>query len=182
MSYLAATGARVTTLKATAGNASSVGFDDDFKLTAEDLTVDVNISSGGVLSGLTTINWATSFPASGAGPAGYAIPTGGEPVYLDADRKLIRATTSDATLEVGGFVHINGALGFEKSQLELDVSGDLPADDVLHHRTRGRGGVFRVNVRVDDVSGHRHWRIVQGLEGREVGLRQQVVGLVHTRQ
>ena len=124
-------GKKYTTLAATASGISFVGFDDDFKLEAADLSVGVNVSKGGVLSGDTAIDWASSFPSSGGGPVGYELSTGGDPVFLDFDKKLIRASTSSATLEIGDFVHVSGAFGFEKSRLELDVDGTVfSADDV----------------------------------------------------
>jgi hypothetical protein len=114
-------------LKATANQVGFVGFGDDFKLELNNLEVGVNISSGGLLPGSTTIDWASSFPSpdSGVTPAGFAVNTGGVPVYLDFEGRQISATTDAAILQISEFVHVSGSFAFEKGD-DVAVIVDTP--------------------------------------------------------
>src|SRR5690606_17000614 len=41
---------------------------------------------------------------------------------------------------------------------------DLAPDDLRYDLTGGRGGIVRVDRRIDDMAGHRHRQVVEGCE------------------
>ena len=133
-------------LQATANQIGFVGFGDDFKLELHNLAVGLNISSGGLLPGSTTIDWASSFPdPAGPTPAGYAVNTGGAPVYLDFEERQISASTDAAILQISEFVYVSGSFAFEKgADVLATVSsplGDLPVPVPMEVMTIGASNV-----------------------------------------
>jgi len=101
-------------LKASANSVAFKGFSDDIvKLEVNELVVELNLASQGLY-----VNFAKSFEAEGDEPAGYKVETGGEPVYLDFDSEMIRATTGLATMILADFVYLRGGFAFQKKHEE----------------------------------------------------------------
>ena len=62
-----------------------------------------------------TINWMTSLPGVGSGPAGLEIPTGGTnpSVYLDSEGFIIGGGANQFTLQISEFIYLAGSFYFE---------------------------------------------------------------------
>ena len=91
------------------------------------------IVKGAPLLGNATIDFVERFKADPNAspdpiPAGYAVQTGtnSDPIYLDFESELIRASVEHATLTISEFVHITGSIAFEKGGIEtVQVTGGL---------------------------------------------------------
>ncbi|MDA1013526.1 MAG: hypothetical protein O3A00_03615, partial [Planctomycetota bacterium] len=121
----------------------SAGFADGgagiLELTAKDIDVQLNLGGPliqglGPLLGNATIDFVTSFPSADAATDGYAVATGttSEPIYLDFDSELIRASVAVATIQISEFVYITGNVAFEKGATKTVAVTDglLPISEV----------------------------------------------------
>jgi hypothetical protein len=62
-------------------------------------------------------------------PAGLQVDTGGEPVYLDFDTKLLRASVEQATLQLSEFLYLGGSFALEAGPShEVTVNSGIPPD------------------------------------------------------
>ena len=109
-------GVSYTALKAHADTVALYGFDaEDFQLSARGVDFKLNTASTG-----PALNFLTSFPSTGAAdPAGYDLPTGGDPVLMDMTGTTIGVSLNNATLRIAEFVHVSGAFAFEKGGTQL---------------------------------------------------------------
>ncbi len=109
-------------LKATAEQVAFVGGGDIFQLEANDVEVSMN-GSDTQFPFAPYINFVDSFPAETGDtdgdelfdePAGLEVHTGGDPVYLNFDSRLLKFETSMATLQIAEFIYVRGAFAFVK--------------------------------------------------------------------
>ena len=112
-------------LTAHADQVGTYGFGDVLKLTAQDITLEVN--AGGELFGgfmRSRADFKTSF-AEVAGnadpeknkPAGYKVSTGGAPVYLDfSGEDIMGLDIGMADIQVSEFLSLRGSLAFRKGE------------------------------------------------------------------
>ncbi len=108
---------RYVALKGSANLIGLVGMEDYITMRAEDITVELNISTP-LLGGfplLPVIDWVDSF-----GPEGYGVKTGARnldlseiTVDLDMDELLIKAGIGFMTMDVLGIVSLSGSIGVE---------------------------------------------------------------------
>ena len=115
---------RFISLKATAEFVGFVGFGDFLTLEAHDLLIEANV--GPMFAGnMVTVDLASSFPADGDTPAGFAVKTGTgtEPVYLDYSGELLRASSTQVTLSIYNFVYFTGSFALEMGpRYEMDIN------------------------------------------------------------
>ncbi|MDA1274964.1 MAG: calcium-binding protein [Verrucomicrobia bacterium] len=113
----------LTALKLNADEFGFVAGGADFiTLEGSDLQFDLNTGTplpGGV--GTPVVDFAASFPAEGADPAGYAVDTNDplNPVHIDfAGDPLIRVSVQDALLAVSEFVYVFADFSFTSGPTE----------------------------------------------------------------
>ncbi|WP_217312837.1 DUF4347 domain-containing protein [Richelia sinica] len=102
---------RFIAMKASADYFGVVGV-DDFKLSASDIRVEYNA----VIGGPAVIDFSKM-----NGGAGYDLDLGNGTLNIDYSKGLLRASVSDAELQIGSYVYAKGAFAFEKGDLITGV-------------------------------------------------------------
>ena len=126
---------KYTALKVTAASAGFVGGGDYFKLDAKRITIGVNQVSALIDNTVSTAA-VINFASMNSG-AGFQVATGGTPVTLDFNSRVVRASVADATVRIYQFVFARGSFAFEKSS-DLTVP--------LIGGSTGRNGTTTVEV------------------------------------
>ncbi|MHB8524143.1 MAG: LEPR-XLL domain-containing protein, partial [Limisphaerales bacterium] len=104
---------KYTALKVTAASAAFVGGGDYFQMDAKGISIGVNQVSALIDNTVSTA--AVIDFSSMNGGAGFQVNTGGTPVTLDFNSRIIRASVTDATVQIYQFVYARGSFAFEKS-------------------------------------------------------------------
>ncbi len=121
---------RYYALKGTAGQVGFVGF-DEIVAEARNIEIDMNVATPGWGPFLPALNFLESFPdpdGEGPEPAGLKVDTGGTPVVLDFDTKLLRASVQRATLQLSDFLYLGGSFAFEAGpSYSVTVNSGIPA-------------------------------------------------------
>ncbi|MDH5700258.1 MAG: hypothetical protein OEZ41_09890, partial [Nitrospirota bacterium] len=122
---------RYYAMKGTAGQVGFVGL-DDIKAEARNISIDLNVATPSWGPLLPSLNFLKSFPdpdGDGPEPAGLRVDTGGAPVYLDFDSKLLRASVGQATLQLSEFLYLGGSFAFEAGPShEVTVNSGIPPE------------------------------------------------------
>jgi hypothetical protein len=99
-------------LKGFLGEAGAVGFDEFMDVTFRDVNLKVNF---GINFDLNTqdikfdfINFAKSRPATDTTPAGFAVATGGDPLYIDFDANYVEASMT-AEMKMSDYLYLRGS-------------------------------------------------------------------------
>ncbi|MCX7257343.1 MAG: hypothetical protein NTZ64_11550, partial [Polaromonas sp.] len=150
-------------LTAHANSISTYGFGDVLKLTAENITLDLN-SGGELFNGVmrARADFATTFPAvtdpADPGknkPVGYAVQTGdpAKPVYLKfGGEDLIGLDIGMATIQVSEFLSLRGSLAFRKGErytVDVNPGGLAGVLDALG----ATGPTYKVQVEAMTLGG-----------------------------
>ncbi|MCU0916652.1 MAG: Ig-like domain-containing protein, partial [Planctomycetes bacterium] len=105
---------------------------DDIVAQARQIEIAMNVATPTWGPFLPSLNFLKSFPdPDGAGPepAGLKVQTGGEPVVLDFDRKLLRASVRQATLQLSDFLYLGGSFALEAGPTySVTVNSGIPTD------------------------------------------------------
>lgn len=102
---------RFIAMKASADYFGIVGV-DDFKLSASDIRVEYNA----VIGGPAVIDFSKMNEGEG-----YDLDLGNGTLNIDYSKGLLRASVSDAELQIGSYVYAKGAFAFEKGDLITGV-------------------------------------------------------------
>ena len=137
-------------MKMDVGFIGTLGFGDWMTVSASDVSINVNTGSKWLgLFGPPVIDFAAGFPAEDPGtdpdndglfgePAGFEVPTGADPIYLDFDgSERISLELIDARVSVLDFVHLRGNFAFEMGPVttvtvNTGLSADLIDDPTLY--------------------------------------------------
>jgi hypothetical protein len=122
---------RYYAMKGTAGQVGFVGL-DDIKAEARNISIEMNVATPSWGPLLPSLNFLKSFPdpdGDGPEPVGLRVDTGGAPVYLDFDSKLLRASVEQATLQLSEFLYLGGSFAFEAGPSHsVTVNSGIPPD------------------------------------------------------
>ncbi len=83
---------------------------------ARNVVIELNVATPAWGPFLPSLNFLKSFPdpdGTGPEPAGFKVDTGGTPVVLDFETKLLRASVAQATLRLSDFLYLSGSFAFE---------------------------------------------------------------------
>jgi hypothetical protein len=133
---------RYYALKGTAGQIGFVGL-EDIVAEARNIVIEMNVATPAWGPFLPSLNFLKSFPDpddDGPEPAGLKVDTGGDPVYLDFDSKLLRASVEQATLQLSEFLYLGGSFAFEAGpSYEVTVNSGIPPDllDLIDNEVSG---------------------------------------------
>ncbi|MEO7578774.1 MAG: calcium-binding protein, partial [Massilia sp.] len=104
---------KFTAIKASAGEFALVGGGEDFKLSGQDISVQLNWSAGweGLAGKRPTIDYASSFAG------GLEVKTGNAPVVIDyGPGAFMAASVTNAVLQVSQFLNITGDFAFRRAE------------------------------------------------------------------
>ena len=122
------TPAKYTSLKVSAGIATTIGMGDVVTLTAKGINVGYNRVTSATDTPATP-EAAINFAAMTGG--GFNVPTGSTPVKLDFTDRLIRASVADLTLQLSEFIFVRGSAAFEKGFTQtVSLVGGLAPDPI----------------------------------------------------
>ena len=168
-------------LTATAKTATFVGLGDLLIIEANDITVELNQATDSTDADATP----AVFDFGRFGTDGLAVRTGGDPLNIAYDTKVLRTSIGDAILKVSEFVFIRGALAFEVgSEVTIDdtagtaiavTSLTLGGDNL--HVFAGVGGPYWTDSNDDGVINGDDTPITAGAMGVALGGVQVGVGI-----
>jgi hypothetical protein len=120
---------RYYALKGTAEQVGFVGL-DEIVAEARNIEIGMNVATPTWGPFLPALNFLESFPdpdGEGPEPAGLKVNTGGTPVVLDFDTKLLRASVQQATLQLSDFLYLGGSFAFEAGpSYSVKVNSGIP--------------------------------------------------------
>jgi hypothetical protein len=95
---------------------SAVGFGDFMSMGLKDINLNVNFgitapSEGKQIPDFPWINFEKSFPQQDGRPAGFAMATGGEPLYIDASKSILEVNVGSSELLIDDYIYLRGSFG-----------------------------------------------------------------------
>jgi len=114
---------RYYALKGSAGQVGLVGL-DEIVAEAFNMVIEMNVATPALGICQPSLNFKKSF-----GAAGLQVETGDDPVCLDFEGPLVRASVQKATLQVSEFLYLNGSFAFDMgSSHEVVINSGMPTD------------------------------------------------------
>ncbi|MBV5304621.1 MAG: hypothetical protein JZU70_10550 [Chlorobium sp.] len=118
---------KFTTVKAHVAEIGIVGFGDVLKVSFKNIDVEYNTSVKDKFNLFQNwIDFDSSFEAKDGKPAGLAITTGGDPIYLDMDSPVMAVGIGLAEIQVSEFLYLRGSFAFSKGArmtVDMDLGG-----------------------------------------------------------